>query len=408
MTLGLTDRGRATIAAGATLAAAGLLLGFPDLTRVGLLAVGAVLVAAALVAGTRPHVEVDVEVAGHTLTVGESGTVRVRLTPTGRRTPHLRLEQPLPASLGAVSAQTLVPALREEQRFNLDLTVTFEVRGRHEIPPCTLHREDPFGLSSRGWTAATRRTVTVLPRVHEIDASATAGSSLRSEGTSRRLSALAGEEYGSIRDYRPGDDLRRIHWAVTAHRGELMTRHDERSSTKHALLVLDPRLADRAAPAVLEWGVELLASAAVGLDRAGLSFDLLTPTHAAAGGSASVGTHDHADDALVTLALVPSAARPQLMHMAVEDPVVELVREQASHAGLVVLAAGTSQPEATRDLLLALPPGTTGLVCLVSPTGDAGELSGIATQAGWTAQVCTPQTSHRQAWEALTAESVAS
>lgn len=403
MSLGLTDRGRATAAAGTTLAAAGALLGFADLTRVGLLAVVVVALAAALVALTRPRVDVETDVDATALTVGQAGKLPLRLIPV-RRTPHLRLEQPFPATLGGGSARALVPPLSGRQRFNLDLTVTFISRGRHEIPQCLLSREDPFGFSMRQWSAGERRVVTVLPRVHTLDTSLAGGSSLRSEGVARRVSALPGEEYGSIRDYRPGDDLRRIHWPVTAHRGELMTRHDERTSTRHALLVLDPRLADRAAPAVLEWGIELLASVAVALDRDGMSFDLLTSRGDGPAGGTSTATHERCDDALLALALIPTTARPQRMYMAVEDPFVELVRENAARAGLVVLATGSTDPSATRDLLLALPPGTTGLVCLINALGDAGDLPEIAEQAGWSVAVCTPRTPHREAWDALILE----
>ncbi|GMA40057.1 hypothetical protein [Mobilicoccus caccae] len=73
MSLGLTDRGRATAAAGTTLAAAGALLGFADLTRVGLLAVVVVALAAALVALTRPRVDVETDVDATALTVGQAG-----------------------------------------------------------------------------------------------------------------------------------------------------------------------------------------------------------------------------------------------------------------------------------------------------------------------------------------------
>ena len=42
-----------------------------------------------------------------------------------------------------------------------------------------------------------------------------------------------------MRAYQIGDDLRRIHWPVTAHRGELTVRQEGSSPIRSATLVLD-------------------------------------------------------------------------------------------------------------------------------------------------------------------------
>ncbi|MBK8458799.1 MAG: DUF58 domain-containing protein [Micropruina sp.] len=41
-----------------------------------------------------------------------------------------------------------------------------------------------------------------------------------------------------MRGYQQGDDLRRIHWPVTAHRGELMVRHRGQPTLRRAVIVL--------------------------------------------------------------------------------------------------------------------------------------------------------------------------
>ncbi|WP_324277397.1 DUF58 domain-containing protein [Blastococcus brunescens] len=58
---------------------------------------------------------------------------------------------------------------------------------------------------------------------------------------SRRTIAVHGEDDVSIREYRQGDDLRKVHWRATARTGELMVRLEERPWRAQATLFLDTR-----------------------------------------------------------------------------------------------------------------------------------------------------------------------
>ena len=53
--------------------------------------------------------------------------------------------------------------------------------------------------------------------------------------------ALHGEDDQTVREYRDGDDLRRIHWPATARTGELMVRQEDRPAKRRAVVVLDSR-----------------------------------------------------------------------------------------------------------------------------------------------------------------------
>ena len=44
----------------------------------------------------------------------------------------------------------------------------------------------------------------------------------------------------TIREYRDGDDLRRIHWPATARTGDLMVRQEDRPAKRRAVVLLDP------------------------------------------------------------------------------------------------------------------------------------------------------------------------
>jgi uncharacterized protein (DUF58 family) len=116
---------------------------------------------------------------------------------------------------------------------------------------------------------------------------------------SRRTIAVHGEDDVSIREYRQGDDLRKVHWRATAHTGELMVRLEERAWRAQATLLLDtrarahllaPRLPAGAAPAPavapagddcpppdsLEWLIEAAASIGTAMARRGAVLRTIT------------------------------------------------------------------------------------------------------------------------------------
>src|SRR5690606_19468394 len=105
----------------------------------------------------------------------------------------------------------------------------------------------------------------------------------------------------TIREYRRGDDLHRIHWRSSARHGELMVRHDEPTTTKvlDLLLVLSDQVDD-----VAEWAVTAAASMAVGLLDAGYGIRVVT----VAEGTLRAAPARTAPEALDVLALASAAA----------------------------------------------------------------------------------------------------
>jgi hypothetical protein len=55
-------------------------------------------------------------------------------------------------------------------------------------------------------------------------------------------------EVHGLRDYRPGDSPRRVHWKATARRSRLTVREYEDAAPPRLLLVVDPWLPDRPTP----------------------------------------------------------------------------------------------------------------------------------------------------------------
>ena len=105
-------------------------------------------------------------------------------------------------------------------------------------------------------------------------------------GDSRTRSvAAAGDDDVAPREYRQGDDLRRVHWRSTARYGELMVRREEQQWQSRGALLLDTRrYAHRGEGPRSSFEVAVSAAASIGvhLAREGLGLRLVTDQGAAA------------------------------------------------------------------------------------------------------------------------------
>lgn len=180
------------------------------------------------------------------------------------------------------------------------------LRGRYRIGPARWATTDPLGL------AATRRRVggtnllTVTPAIHPLgEAVRGAGVGLVGEAAHRRSSVL-GPDDALIREYRPRDEMRRIHWPSTARTGTLMVRREEHAWEPSALILLDNRATGHTRAgrvSSFEWAVSAAASIGVYLLDAGYDVDLADadgPTPAVDGDSVREAMLDHLTDVALT------------------------------------------------------------------------------------------------------------
>lgn len=132
-------------------------------------------------------------------------------------------------------------------------------RGELRFESVSVGRAEPLGLMRSMRTFRAAETLVVMPRTHPV-------APLQLPGT-RRLQpggvAFAGrigdaEEFMSLRDYRPGDGPRRIHWKAWARTGKLVIKeYQDEFFVRHALLLDTFPAGD---PAVFEAAVALAAS----------------------------------------------------------------------------------------------------------------------------------------------------
>lgn len=217
------------------------------------------------------------------------------------------VEETVPDGMGEAPALP-VPTGWGRLRSQYSYQLTTSVRGRYRIGPILWTTLDPLGLASTRQRLDERTLLTVTPAVVPLRAAAhRAGTGLVGEAAQRRSSVL-GPDDALIREYRPRDELRRIHWPSTARTGTLMVRREEHAWEPTALIVLDNRAASHVGNgpwSSYEWAVSAAASIAVHLLDAGYD---VTLTEAGGGHLAASGetAHEAVLDQLTDSALTAS------------------------------------------------------------------------------------------------------
>ena len=285
---GLTTRGRSFLAAGITAVLCAYLLGQTGLLYIGLLLAALPLVSAGLLLRTRYRVASGRRLTPSRAPAGQEARVHLRVDNVSRvPTGLLMLEDKVPYVLGPRPRFVLdrVEALGHRE---VSYRVRSDLRGRYPLGPLQLRLGDPFGMCelTRAFTASD--TLTVVPQVQQLPGVKLSGEWTGYGDSHSRAVALAGEDDVVPREYRHGDDLRRVHWRSTAKYGELMVRREEAPLRSRATVLLDTRVIGHrgSGPASsFEWAVSAAASISLHLLERGYTVRLLTDT-----GQAVTGT----------------------------------------------------------------------------------------------------------------------
>jgi len=276
---GLTTRGRSFLAAGSAAAVSAFILGEKDLLRVAILLAMLPLLAAAYVGRSRYKLACTRSLEPGRAPVGSSARVILRLQNMSRLpTGTLLLEDRLPYALGS-RPRVVLERLGAHQASSVAYTVRADVRGRYPVGPLVIRLTDPFGLCELTRSFPSVDRLTVIPQVVPLPAVRLAGEYAGTGDSRARSVAVHGEDDAATREYRRGDDLRRVHWRSTARTGELMVRREEQPWESRATVVLDTRAAahrGEGPTASFEWAVSAAASIAMHLRQAGYKLRLVT------------------------------------------------------------------------------------------------------------------------------------
>lgn len=176
----------------------------------------------------------------------------------------LAVDHAWPAGLDAAPLDALV-----SPQATLGTDVTLATRGVHRLGVLGAWHRDPLGLVEAPAAVDLEEPVVVYPRVYRTAAHGALSPLLADEHRVER------QVFDSLREYRPGDPLRRIHWKSSAkHDDFLVTEFDDDSRTESLTIAADaePGTDDDMATAVGTVALQALqAGLEVGLDLPGES-----------------------------------------------------------------------------------------------------------------------------------------
>ncbi len=376
---GLTTRGRSFLAAGVTVFVTSVLLGQHDLLRIAVLLIALPLVSAAVVARTRYRLASERRLSSARTPAGSPCTVTLRLDNISRLpTGLLLVEDRVPYVLGS-RPRFVLDRVQPRGRREVSYQLRSEVRGRYQLGPLSLRLTDPFGLCELQRSFTRRDILIVTPQVQPLPL-VPLSSEWTGSGESRaRALASAGEDDAATREYRYGDDLRRVHWRSTARRGQVMVRREEQPWQSRATLLLDTRaLAHRGeGPASsFEWAVSAAASIGVHLVKNGYHVRLLTDTGggvASSGRDASAVGSDFEGALLDTLSVIDPSGQPTLASA------TNSLRRSGGDGLLVAILGSLEAEEATR--MARLRTGSIAAVAVLLDTATWGNRPARADSA---------------------------
>jgi len=170
--------------------------------------------------------------------------------------------------------ETPLPALAPRAEAEVRVRGIAYRRGTLRLEGATVARADPLGLIRSLARVALPDKLVVLPRRYSLPRLTLPGARRYQHGGVTLASSVGeSEEFMSLRDYRPGDPLQRIHWKSYARSGKPVVKEYQDEFFERHALVLDT-FADRDG-AVFEEAVSLAASFACTLDTQESLLDLM-------------------------------------------------------------------------------------------------------------------------------------
>jgi uncharacterized protein (DUF58 family) len=167
---------------------------------------------------------------------------------------------PLPAGGAALG---FVPHVGPGREARTSYCLIPAARGRLEFSEIAVRSRFPFGLFQRKLIFAAPDAVVVWPARGELTAELLdAGGAENRPSTGARVRRNDAGDFAGLKEYRPGDNPRMIHWRSSARRGRPVIREHDDRSVGRVMILLDTRAdpADAGAAARRETAVGFAAT----------------------------------------------------------------------------------------------------------------------------------------------------
>ena len=233
---------------------------------------------------------------------GERIPMRLTLTNTApARTGLMVVRDHLPSGLEAEGAtERYVMDIAPGETVAVHYPLLARRRGVYHLGYVDLLCTDPLGLFNYEQEKTAEGLLVVHPRAIPLPRVRPPAAGMLVTNRLRARKRGEGTDFAGVREYTPGDDLRRIHWKATARRGKLTVVEYESGEANNVAVALDlsPQYhAGEGDEHTLEYGVTLAASIAAQCLRRGSEFSLVAEGH---------GSHSHRS-------LISEQAEPTVM-----------------------------------------------------------------------------------------------
>jgi uncharacterized protein (DUF58 family) len=148
-------------------------------------------------------------------------------------------QSPLPAAGRSATGSRLLTFIGARQKRFYSTRTLLVQRGEFLLGPTEINFSDPFGLFNFHRHLDTKETLVVLPMTFPISTFPPPPGILPGGKTIRQRTMDVTPHAAGVREYVPGDPMKRIHWPSTAHRGRFMVKEFEQDPQADIWLFLD-------------------------------------------------------------------------------------------------------------------------------------------------------------------------
>ena len=150
-------------------------------------------------------------------------------------------EVPPQARLARGSNYTLL-YLKGRQEVSFAYTVRMPLRGHYHLGPVRLRVKDAFDLFYSERHEKALEPFSVFPRIESLESEILSGKNPKLyQGAMPIYSVGEGTQFYSLREFLPGDSLRKVNWKAVARTGQMMVNETEREDIIDIFLLLDAR-----------------------------------------------------------------------------------------------------------------------------------------------------------------------
>jgi len=203
-----------------------------------LLAVVAAVAVADLVAAVSPTL-IDVEREfPSTLTVGDEAEITWRITNLAARATTVTVGDAIWPSFGA-TRRSATMQLDSRRRHRFGARITPSRRGRFPFGSIAVRTAGPLGLMVRQANHHVPGSIAVMPAYPSRELMSTRLRIPLETGVRSVRSRGSGTEFEQLREYRQGDDFRRVDWAATARQQHVVVRDYRAERNQYVIALLD-------------------------------------------------------------------------------------------------------------------------------------------------------------------------